>query len=200
MLVRSGSALVGQAVPSGGGGLPPVAPTGVAITPPGYPLTARDIGVAFTSGTSRYYPMRLDAPWTLTDVAINVNTAAAGSTIHVALYRDPTATVQPGALVSLVSGAGFSSATTGAKSASSLGLSLSAGHYVFVVYPQGGSPTLLGYLMATPFMDGGVNNQIVNRLERSAATYPLPDPGQAYNGVGTGTTLFPGVLWLKGTA
>ena len=184
----------------GGGGLPPVTPTGAAITPPGYPLTARDIGVAFTSGTSRYYPMRLDAPWTLTDVAINVNTAAAGSTIHVALYRDPTATVQPGALVSLVSGAGFSSATTGAKSASSLGLSLSAGHYVFVVYPQGGSPTLLGYLMATPFMDGGVSNQIVNRLERSAATYPLPDPGQAYNGVGSGNSLFSGVLWLKGTA
>ena len=174
-------------------------PAGVYTALPGYPVIARDVPVGLVNASARYFPMRLDAARTLDAVAISVATLAAGSTVHVALYADPNAAMQPGARIAAI-GAGFDGSTTGPKIASGLALSLAAGNYVWVILPTGGAPTLLGYRVATPMLGTSVNNQLADRFERSAATSPPPDPGEPWISVGQAANPFPVPLWLGWSA
>lgn len=189
-----------QYIASGGGGagVPPVVIGGTYTAPPGYHVTARDIAVTATSGIARYYPMRLDAAWEITAVGINVATTVADSLVHVALYDDVGNNMTPGTRIAAPSGAGFSGATTGAKEATGLSITLAAGNYVWVIVGEGGSPVLTGYRIATPFMGTGINNQLANGVEKISAIIPPPTTGQAPSGVNTGTSAYAGAIWLKG--
>lgn len=193
-----GSAWEAASGGGGGAGVPPVVIGGTYTAPPGYHVITRDIPVTATSGTARYYPMRLDAPWEITAVGISVATLASGSLVHVALYDDVSNDMTPGTRIAAPSGAGFSGATTGAKEVTGLSITLAAGNYVWVIVGESGSPVLTGYRIAAPFMSTGINNQLATGVEKSGATIPPPTTGQAPSGVTTGSTTYAGAIWLKG--
>lgn len=195
----------------GGGGLPLVSPTTASNTKtyvplPGYPVLARDVPVGIIAGTWRYLPMRLDAAWTIEEVAIHVATASgtAGAKCYAWCYEDPGAEVQPGDLVLDATGGvgGFAVDATGAKAATGLATTLQPGHYVWVVgSPTGsGNFTLTGHRIAMPWLSNAVNNQWFQRFELSSqsATTP-PDPGSEWSAGGNNNNAFETCLFLKGS-
>ena len=198
--IASSGTAAAWGTPSGGGGagVPPVVIGGTYTAPPGYHVIYRDIAVTAPSDTARYYPMRLDTAWEITAVGINVLTLAAGSLVHVALYDDVGNNMTPGTRIAAPSGAGFSGATTGAKEATGLSITLAAGNYVWVIVGESGSPVLLGYRIATPFIGTSINNQIATSVEKIGATIPPPTTGEAPSRVNVSAASYAGAIWLKG--
>ena len=88
------------------------------------------------------YPFMPGRSFTMTDVALNVTTAAASSKAKVVIYSADTTTGRPSAL--LYESAELDTATTGAKETPAA-VTLSAGVVYWVGMKVSGAPTYSGY-------------------------------------------------------
>lgn len=160
MLVRSGSALVGQAVPSGGGG--GLAWSGVGVGRH-LPVWATGGHSAFLMVTTRIIPCPLVAveAMNVDAVSIYVDTGVATSTIDLALYTYNLAAGTIGSFVQHL--ATIDTSTAGLKTATFAPIALAAGIHVVVARANTANVVLWGvassmgiYRMHDP---GAGNNQ-----------------------------------------
>ena len=141
MLVRSGSALVGQAVPSGGGG--GLAWSGVNVGNH-LPVWANGGHGGFTMVTTRIIPCPLVAveAMNVDAVSIYVNTGVATSTIDLALYTYNLAAGVIGLFVQHL--ATIDTSTAGLKTATFAPIALAAGIHVVVARANTANVVLWG--------------------------------------------------------
>ena len=160
MLVRSGSALVGQAVPSGGGG--GLAWSGVNVGNH-LPVWANGGHGGFTMVTTRIIPCPLVAveAMNVDAVSIYVNTGVATSTIDLALYTYNLAAGVIGLFVQHL--ATIDTSTAGLKTATFAPIALAAGIHVVVARANNANVVLWGVASSMGICrmkdPGGGNNQ-----------------------------------------
>lgn len=147
-----------------------------------------------SAGLVTVYPFTVSRPVRLSAIGVNVTTAAAGSTIDVAIYNSALNTGQITAGIKLATVTGLSGATTGVKSGS-VDILLRPGTLYFAgILALGGAPTLAATTGAQTTHHGlgrvkGISNTYPPNIARYySGQIALPDPF-GLGTVGTGSVV-----------
>jgi hypothetical protein len=166
---------------------PPLLVTGLRVCPFARTATATTT-LAMTNNTSYWIPFAVNRSTTITDLSINVSTAANGSSETVGIYNSNTTNLYPNTLLGSVS---LATASTGLKTGTlATAITLTPGIY-WIALASSGAPTLTALAVGSLLPIAYSTTTAVTHFRNTGTTLPSTAPTTGYT---TGTGAFPLVL------